>query len=419
MPDLNEFLSKNFQLWEFVTSPTATAKGISNMPNNAEVESLRLLCKNILQPAREALGPLKVNSGFRSAALNNAVGGSKTSDHRKGFAADIVPVKTGTLELAQWVVQNCKKFDQVILEFGTPDAPDWIHLSANPRNRKQIMRATLSGKKTVYSDVDKKALLNATKPPTKPVDPEPQEDTPHVPTPHNPTPTAEVYPKTMQGGVKWLKQTFGPRIKNAIKGTPFSIDLVAAVALQETYYIWSEFFNDKTLTEEQKLKLCVGDTLDTPNRSAFPKNRAALEAHPDGKEMFKVARAALESLAPYSPIFKSVAANNKNKFCHGYGIFQYDIQHFKVDPMYFLNEDWKDFDKCLGKLVHELDAAMSRAFGGPKTKLSDDEMVFVAIAYNRGRYDPTRGFKQGFKDQSGKFYGEYMRDYLRLAKAVV
>jgi hypothetical protein len=54
----------------------------------------------------------------------------------------VIPVTAGTRELAKWIVNNCPKFDQVILEFGTSDNPNWIHLSAAPRNRKQVLRAT-------------------------------------------------------------------------------------------------------------------------------------------------------------------------------------------------------------------------------------------------------------------------------------
>ena len=154
MADRNTPLSKDFKLWEFITSPTADRNGISNMPNDDEIKNLKLLCQKILQPAREALGPLRINSGFRSAKLNKLVGGVPTSDHRLGFAADVVPINTGTRALAEWVVRNVPKFDQVILEFG-PDEnhPNWIHLSMHTRLRKQILRATREGGKTVYRPI--------------------------------------------------------------------------------------------------------------------------------------------------------------------------------------------------------------------------------------------------------------------------
>lgn len=153
MVDLNQSLSANFKLWEFTTSPTADRNGIKNIPNETEIARLRLLCRKILQPAREALGSLKINSGFRSARLNKLVGGVTDSDHRLGYAADVVPFNTGTRDLAVWVVRNCPEFDQVILEFGTLDNPSWIHLSIAPRLRRQILRATRVNGKTVYREI--------------------------------------------------------------------------------------------------------------------------------------------------------------------------------------------------------------------------------------------------------------------------
>lgn len=150
--DMNLNLTANFQLKEFIISSTASRLGIDNTPTSREIENLRTLCQQILQPARDALGVLKINSGFRSAALNRAVNGSPTSDHRQGFAADIVPMNAGTRELALWVKNHCQ-FDQIILEFGTLQNPDWIHLSAEPRNRKQVLRATSGSKGTVYTSI--------------------------------------------------------------------------------------------------------------------------------------------------------------------------------------------------------------------------------------------------------------------------
>ncbi len=146
-------LSADFTLGALVRSTTADRRGIDNTPTSREVENLRVLCQQILQPARDALGALSIQSGFRSETLNQAVGGVPNSDHRKGFAADVVPVSVGIRKLAEWVNQNCE-FDQIILEFGTLQNPKWIHLSAEPRNRKQVLRATsdINGN-TVYTTI--------------------------------------------------------------------------------------------------------------------------------------------------------------------------------------------------------------------------------------------------------------------------
>jgi hypothetical protein len=153
MVNLNTSLSSGFKLWEFVKSVTADQNGIKNLPNETEIAHLRLLCQKILQPARKALGPLKISSGFRSEDLNKLVGGSENSDHRLGYAADVIPYNVGTRKLAEWVVKNCSQFDQVILEFGTLRNPNWIHLSVAPRNRKQVLRATYKKDKIVYDPI--------------------------------------------------------------------------------------------------------------------------------------------------------------------------------------------------------------------------------------------------------------------------
>ncbi len=220
----------------------------------------------------------------------------------------------------------------------------------------------------------------------------------------------------MQDAARWFKRTYGKEISAAAAETPFSLDLFTAIAMQETYYIWGKLYGKLSLDEV--LKLCVGDTLDAPKRSAFPKNKEELLAAPNGDKMFQVAREALESLGAHIPEFHEIAQMHPNKFCHGFGIFQYDIQFFKTNPDFFLERRWYSFDACLTHCVHELQAALKRAYGSGKTMLTDEEQVFVAIAYNRGSVDFKRGFRQGYKDESGKYYGEYIWDYLMLSKSI-
>ena len=83
-------LTENFSLHEMTKSETALRHGLDNTPGAAEIENLRRLCEQVLQPIRDAYGRgVKVNSGFRHPDVNAAVGGSRTSDHTKGMAADI------------------------------------------------------------------------------------------------------------------------------------------------------------------------------------------------------------------------------------------------------------------------------------------------------------------------------------------
>jgi len=130
--------------------------------------------------------------------------------------------------------------------------------------------------------------------------------------------------------ITWFKTQFGPQLEAGLADTPFSPDLIAAIALQETSYIWAKLI-DK-LSPEEILEVCVGDTLDAPNRSAFPKTKDELVAADRGEEMFQVARAALEAVGAHDQTYRRIAETKPNKFCHGFGIFQYDIQFFKSDP---------------------------------------------------------------------------------------
>src|SRR6185436_7541553 len=115
-------LGPHFSLWEFVTSQTGERQQIDNTPTDEVIANLRTLCTTILEPARAALGPLRISSGYRSAALNAVIGGSKSSAHMLGYAADVIPLSTTKTSFAKWVAANCN-FDQIILEFGTPMEP--------------------------------------------------------------------------------------------------------------------------------------------------------------------------------------------------------------------------------------------------------------------------------------------------------
>ena len=136
-------LSENFSLYELTHSNTGEARKIYNLPDEAGIERLRQVCLHILQPVRNHFGkPVRVNSGYRSLALNTAIKGAKTSQHMKCEAADYEIDGMSNRELAHWVADNLQ-FDQVILEFhNNPQDPNsgWVHTSyvAPPRkNRKQ------------------------------------------------------------------------------------------------------------------------------------------------------------------------------------------------------------------------------------------------------------------------------------------
>jgi hypothetical protein len=217
--------------------------------------------------------------------------------------------------------------------------------------------------------------------------------------------------------IAWFKGEFGAAIAGAVKGTPFTIDMLTAIACQETGEIWP-ILRAKGLPTGRIVELCVGDTLDSnKGRSAFPKDKAELLAHPKGAAMFKVGNEALKEMAKFINGY-SGAAGNPNKFCHGYGVFQYDIQFFKVDPDYFLDRSWAKFEGTLGKAISELDEALGKVGLAGRASLTDMEMAKVAIAYNKGSFDPARGLKQGHKNDDGTFYGENFFNFLTRAHKI-
>ena len=148
-------LSKNFTMAEFTKSQTAERQGIDNTPEGDHLDAAVALFENVVQPVRDHFGPTVLNSGYRSPELNAAVGGSATSQHCKGEAADIEVPGVPNAELAEWIRDNLE-FDQLILEFYTPGIPDsgWVHVSykADGSNRKSILTASRVDGKTQYSE---------------------------------------------------------------------------------------------------------------------------------------------------------------------------------------------------------------------------------------------------------------------------
>ena len=146
-------LSANFTLKELTKSDTATRLGLDNTPDDEALENLKTLCEMVLQPVREHFGKsVTVNSGYRSPESNAAVGGSKTSDHCKGQAADIEIDGLPNPELAQWIMDNLD-YTQLILEFYTQGQPNsgWVHVSYDPNNlKKQELTAVKVAGKIQY-----------------------------------------------------------------------------------------------------------------------------------------------------------------------------------------------------------------------------------------------------------------------------
>ena len=147
-------LSENFTLDELTKSQEAIRLGIDNTPNDEHIINLILLCKNILQPIRNHFKiPVSISSGYRSAALCEAIGSSSTSQHTKGQAADFELFGIHNREVSDWIVQNLN-YDQCILEFWTPSDPNsgWIHCSySDSGNRKSYLSAQKLNGRVVYT----------------------------------------------------------------------------------------------------------------------------------------------------------------------------------------------------------------------------------------------------------------------------
>lgn len=155
----NTKLSDNLSLKEMVKSATAIRRGLDNSPTDVHISSMRILAVEVFQPLREYFGvPIYISSGYRSQALNEAIGGSKMSQHSKGQAMDIdMDNRNGpsNKEIFDYII-DFLDFDQLIWEFGDSKGPDWVHVSYNPflpKQRKRVLKAYYVLGSAVYRDI--------------------------------------------------------------------------------------------------------------------------------------------------------------------------------------------------------------------------------------------------------------------------
>ena len=139
-------LSKNFQLEEFLVSGTAERDGIDMTPGDVVTENLQRLVTDGLQPLRDELGRgIYISSGFRPLELNKLIGGSKTSEHIYGNAADFKVMGQSPFETCELIVAMGLPFDQIIHEFGK-----WVHWGMRDTLRSQQLTAHRHEGKTRY-----------------------------------------------------------------------------------------------------------------------------------------------------------------------------------------------------------------------------------------------------------------------------
>lgn len=148
-------LTAHFALSEFTRSESAKREGLDNTPTPEHLENLKTLCEKVLEPIRLKFGPINISSGYRGKMLNHFIGGSVSSDHCLGRAADIDMDDSGTgvtnTEIFNYIKDNLD-YDQLIWEFGTKEKPDWVHVGYRGKdNRKQTLRATKVNGKSHYS----------------------------------------------------------------------------------------------------------------------------------------------------------------------------------------------------------------------------------------------------------------------------
>ena len=146
---MGERLTANFTLAEL----TKTRFDLDNTPSPQVVENLRTLCEKVLQPLRDAVGPVNVTSGYRSKLVNQAVNGARNSDHIWGYAADLQSPDGDHRKIYDWLKANAM-FSQLIYEFGNDKQPQWVHVSYNPNDlKREILRARNVGKRVTYSSL--------------------------------------------------------------------------------------------------------------------------------------------------------------------------------------------------------------------------------------------------------------------------
>lgn len=147
-------LSEHLELAEVIRSESAKRRGISNMPTEEHIKNLKLIAENVFEPIRANFRqPIRISSGYRSQALNAAIGGAMKSQHSSGEALDIDMEGTALSNKEIFIfIKDKLNFDQLIWEFGNKNEPDWVHVSykANGQQRKQVLRAIKEQGKTKY-----------------------------------------------------------------------------------------------------------------------------------------------------------------------------------------------------------------------------------------------------------------------------
>ena len=135
-------LSEHFTLGELCKTSAKTADG--NIPSHVHIENLKNLCENWLEPLRQAQGPIIINSGYRSEAVNKAIGGVKGSNHMTGCAVDIhVTGMEQAIHYASILLDISAKykqeFDELLIE-RSRKGTYWLHFAVRPKDNRHKIR---------------------------------------------------------------------------------------------------------------------------------------------------------------------------------------------------------------------------------------------------------------------------------------
>ena len=154
-------LSKNLSLNEVIKSNTAERRGIDNSPNDTHLANLKYLAEQVFQPIRDHFDvPIYISSGYRSPALNEAIGGSPRSFHSHGMALDLDQdgrnKGVSNADVFYFIKENLP-FSELIWEFGTEDNPNWVHvaIAKGRENEKKTKIAEKINGKTQYKIWDR------------------------------------------------------------------------------------------------------------------------------------------------------------------------------------------------------------------------------------------------------------------------
>jgi hypothetical protein len=155
----------------------------------------------------------------------------------------------------------------------------------------------------------------------------------------------------------WLLRHFAPQIERAVQGTPLDANLVAAIACKETANVWLGWID--RLSPADVLARCVFDgSGDVPgtSRGAFPRNAAEFRA--------RVGDALTDALIEEANETRKLRGYGPQRWLYkGYGLFQYDLQHFDTDPAFFRDRLWRNFDDCIDRFMQEMRRKLADANG--------------------------------------------------------